>query len=186
MAKQAPSLKKQCPEAHRLACELCETFVEKYPVGCGAKRGSMYNALYNHLVLEVCKVVSDQLKIERASIKKFISTQLKELRFAKSQPKMVSSAKGVAGAARPLDFHQERKQAIRERAHTPERYALNLTGQRMVEKMDRYNAINRAKLREEHDAAMLVRPHQKSPGACDVCCICVTAFSLPGKNVVNT
>ena len=49
-----------------------------------------------------------------------------------------------------------------ERDHVPEKYALNMTAQRLVERADKHNAVYRAKLRAEHDTAMLVRSPEKS------------------------
>ena len=73
-----------------------------------------------------------------------------------------TSLGGAAGTARP----QTLEQAIHERRHAPEKFDLNVTGQRFVERHDQRNAVNgpiyRAKLKAEHDKTMLVCSYQKS------------------------
>jgi len=70
----------------------------------------------------------DQLKTEVVFLKTFIKNKLMQLRSAKEQPKMHSSARGAAGTTRPPTVEQELKQVRYERKHASEKYALNLTG----------------------------------------------------------
>ena len=168
------------PLAYQQACALCDKFAEENPVPNPRPKGYMreYKARFSQLVSDVLEAMPHDLKKELDVIKVFCKTQLAQLRPAKDQPKMLPSASGAAGTKRPPTVLQARQ----ERRHAPEKYALNVTGQRLVERADAHNAvynpvwnpvnnpinspiygpIYRAKIKSAHNKAMLVRSRQRS------------------------